>query len=69
MRRLAAEFCRDLVEAALGQFQRLGIPIEADQMTLRAEAAGDFRRVAGQAERAIGHDAACAHIQKLNRIF
>ena len=61
--------CADLVKAGLGQFQRLGIAIEADQLPSRAEAAGNLCRVARQAERAVRHRGACAHIEKLNRIF
>jgi hypothetical protein len=69
LRSLAAEFSYDLVETALGEFQCLRIAIEADQSTLRSKPPGNLSRVAREPECAICNDAACAYIQKLNRIL
>ena len=69
LRRLTAEFRCQLIQAALGEFQCLRIAIEADQAALRTKAAGNLCRVACEAECAVCNDAACAYIQKLNRIL
>ena len=69
LRRLAAEFARDLIESGFGKRQRLGIAIEADQTSPRAKAADDLCRMAGKAECAVCNDATCAYIEKLNRIL
>ena len=69
LRRLIAKFACDLFESGFGELQCLGIAIEADQASPRAKAADDLCRMPRKAECAVCNDAACAYIEKLNRIL
>ena len=69
LRRLAAQFRLDLVEARLGKLQCLGIAIESDQLSPRTQAPDNLFRVPRKPERAVCNDASCAYIEKINRFL
>ncbi len=69
LRRLAAELFTHPGKPCPGKLKRLGVAIESDQAPRRPKQLCNLRCVSGQAQRAVHHRCACAHMEKLNRFF
>ena len=57
------------VQLRLGQLQRLGVPVESDQVPLRAQPPDNSCRMTRQAQRAVHYVPPGAHTEKINRFF
>ena len=69
LRRLAAQLLANPVQPRLRQRQRLGVAVESDQPSRRAQPPHNAFGVSGQAQRAVHIRAAGPHAEKIDRFF